>query len=552
VRGVTLADRLRIERRLPTAEAQRMLAELAGALDCAHRSGVIHRDIKPANILIDADTGRAILADFGIAKVQGGDESLTATGMIVGTPSFMSPEQAIGAREVDARSDIYSLGAVGYAMLSGHEPFAAESDDLVMLRRLAAMPPHLRTVAPDVPADLSAIVMRCLAREPSQRWHNAQALHDALVLLDEDSGGALPLSVRELPAFGPYALLWGGLWLTLAASPFRSLADRALLVFIAVLVPAGLLMHVWNVAGGGASLAQLARVAFWPPDWWGMWWPRALRRPSDLWRRLPWRARVVRGAVSAFIVALPALILTRQWVEAVTGAGVGWFGAAEGTLVLGVVAVVVAVGAWARGRGLAWPETVRLLFGATASSAGWSSPALRRVLAPAHGGIRPPDRDEPADYRRAIDDVVAHLEGPAREPATRAAEAARRLVALLDRCDGELRTLSLGSGAGETDRITAQLAALESVAHADAETRELAELLRAQLGLVHRMRMRCEMVSSRRAHLLHLLHGLWTRLAALGGLAFAAEREELARLDAVRGEIEVELDALEEAVTTGT
>jgi tRNA A-37 threonylcarbamoyl transferase component Bud32 len=549
VRGVTLADRLRLERRLPPVEVQRMLAELADALDCAHRNGVVHRDIKPANILIDADSGRAVLADFGIAKMRDDGDSLTATGMIVGTPSFMSPEQAGGGRDVDARSDLYSLGAVGYAMLSGREPFASASDGLVLVRRLVAVPPDLRAVAPTVPADLAAVVMRCLARDPAQRWPSARALHDALALLDEDAAAVLPASVRELPAFGPYALLWAVLWLTLAASPFRSVGDRALLGFIAILVPAGLIMHVSNVSGGGLSLAQLARVAFWPPDWWGMWWPRALRRPSDLWRRLPWRARLVRIAVSAFIITLPALILTRQWVEAVTGAGVGWFGATERALVVGVVAVVIVVGAWARRRGLSWHETTRFLFGATMSSAGWSAPALRRLLAPAHGGVRPPEREVPSDYLRAIDEVVLQLDAPVRPRAAQTADSARRLVALLERCDVELRAIALGSGVTETDRIAAQLATLDRAEHLDDETRELAALLRAQLAIVQRMRVRCEMLSTRRGRLLLLLHGLWTRLAALGGLDPHEAQAELARLDEARAEIEAELDVLDEAVS---
>jgi len=364
-----------------------------------------------------------------------------------------------------------------------------------------------------------------------------------LSLLDDEASGALPASARELPAFGPYALLWAGLWLTLAASPYRSIGDRALLAFVSLLVPAGLVMHVSHVAGGGLSLGQLARVAFWPPDWWGMWWPRALRRPSDLWRRLPRRARLVRWSVSAFIIALPALILTRQWVEAATGAGVGWFGATETALVGGVVAVVLVVGAWARHRGLSWPETTRLLFGATASSAGWNTPSLRRLLAPVHGSVRPPERDEPADYMRAIDEVVAHLEGASRESAQRAAAAARRLIVLLVQCDSELRTLSLGSGMTETDRIVAQLGALESAGHADDETRRLAELLRAQLEIVRRMRVRGETLSARRAQLLLLLSGMWSRVEAFaaGSLTPAAERAAMARLDTVREEIEAEL-----------
>jgi serine/threonine-protein kinase len=544
VRGVTLAERLRIERRLPSGEVQRLLIELADALDCAHRSGVIHRDIKPANILIDDESGRAVLADFGIAKVQGGGDSLTATGMIVGTPSFMSPEQATGAPEVDARSDLYALGAVGYAMLTGREPFAGGSDHAALARRVSGDVPDVRQLAPDVPTDLAAVLMRCLARRPSQRWPSARALHDALMVLDDETGSALAAPIRELPSFGPYAVLWAGLWLTLAASPFRSAADRALLVFIALLVPVGLVMHVWNVAGGGTPLSQLARVAFWPPDWWGMWWPRSLRRPTDLWRRLPWRARLVRGAVSAFIIALPALILTRQWVEAVTGAGVGWFGATEAVLVGGVVGVVLVVALWARQRELAWSDTTRLLFGATASSAGWSSPALRRLLAPARGGVRPPERDMPDDYRRAIDEVVAQLEGAIRAPAHRAAESAGRLVAELGRCDGELRSLSLGSSVAESDRIVAQLAALEGAGHASAETRALVELLTAQLGIVQRMRVRCEMLSARRGRVLHLLHGLWIRLTALGDASPGGQTDELARVEAVREEIESELAAL--------
>ncbi len=552
VRGVTLAERLRLERRIPPAEAQRMLAELADALDCAHRGGVIHRDIKPANILLDADTGRAMLADFGIAKLQGAGDSLTASGMIVGTPSFMSPEQGMGASDVDARSDLYSLGVVGYTMLAGREPFTGASEAELMARRLIDAPPPLRAVAADVPGELASVVMRCLAREPSARWPSARALRDALALLDEDSSTSLPPTVRELPAFGPYALLWAGLWLALAASPFRSLADRALLIFVAALVPAGLLMHVWNLGSAGATFGQLARVAFWPPEWWGMWWPRGLRRPTDIWRRLPWRARLVRAAVSAFIVALPALILTRQWVEAATGAGVGWIGGVETALVAGVVLVVLVVlvvGSWARHRGLAWGDTTRMLFGATATAAGWSTPAFRRLLAPTQGVVHPPARDEPADYRRAILEVAGTLTGTAREPAERAAASAQRLVTLLDRCDSELRALSLGSGVEETDRIAAQLAALEESPHTDEETRALADLLRAQLAVVHRMRVRCEMLSARRARLLQLLHGMWTLLASLGSLTHTDEVDALERLDSVRGEIEDELADLREAVT---
>jgi hypothetical protein len=161
--------------------------------------------------------------------------------------------------------------------------------------------------------------------------------------------------------------------------------------------------------------------------------------------------------------------------------------------------------------------------------------------------VRAPERDVPSDYLRAIDEVVSHLDATRRARAVPAADGARRVVALLERCDRELGALALGSGAPETDRIAAQLATLESTGHEDAETRELAALLRAQLAIVQRMRVRCEMLSARRSRLLLLLHGLWTRVSAVGALAPEAAGAELARLDAVREEIEAELGLLDAA-----
>ena len=158
--------------------------------------------------------------------------------------------------------------------------------------------------------------------------------------------------------------------------------------------------------------------------------------------------------------------------------------------------------------------------------------------------MHPPARDEPADYRRAIDDVVAALEGPARARAMRVVDTVRRLVAMLNRCDEELRALAVGGSAAETDRLAAQLGALEGAPHGDDETRELAELLRAQLAVVQRMRVRCEMLSARRTRLLQLLHGVWNLMAALGGLAPGEVDEQLGQVEAVRAEMEEELEAL--------
>jgi serine/threonine protein kinase len=133
VEGESLRDRISRERQLPIADAVRITREVALALDYAHRHGIVHRDIKPENILLI--DGQAIVADFGIARALGGsNESLTSTGMIIGTPGYMSPEQAAGDRAIDARTDIYSLGSVLYEMLAGEPPFTAATAQAVIAR----------------------------------------------------------------------------------------------------------------------------------------------------------------------------------------------------------------------------------------------------------------------------------------------------------------------------------------------------------------------------------------------------------------------------------
>jgi serine/threonine-protein kinase len=123
VLGQSVASHLATDRQWPADRTERVLREVADALAYAHSRGVIHRDVKPDNILIERDTGRALVSDFGIARASEGESRLTLTGVAVGTPAYMSPEQALGERELDGRSDLYSLGVVGYQMLTGEQPF---------------------------------------------------------------------------------------------------------------------------------------------------------------------------------------------------------------------------------------------------------------------------------------------------------------------------------------------------------------------------------------------------------------------------------------------
>jgi len=182
VAGETLRRRLNRERQLPLDDALRATREVAEALDYAHRQGVVHRDIKPENVLL-AD-GQAVVADFGIAHAiaaAADGEKLTATGLAVGTPAYMSPEQASGETQLDGRSDVYSLGCVLYEMLAGEPPFTGPSAQAVIAKRLSEPVPHLGTLR-DVPEAVEVAVTKALARAPADRFANATKFAQALTV----------------------------------------------------------------------------------------------------------------------------------------------------------------------------------------------------------------------------------------------------------------------------------------------------------------------------------------------------------------------------------
>ena len=245
VDGETLAERVRERGPLPPSEAARLLREVAWALAHAHAHGVVHRDVKPDNILLERGSGRALVADFGIAAAEEG-----AAGEITGTPEFMSPEQALG-KTVDARSDIYSFGATAYFAISGRLPFTGRTPTEVLAKQVNVAPPPLTAAAGGLPRRLAQAVERCLAKRPEHRPQSAEILGEQLGAALEQRR-ELPVALRAFVKHSsrldgpgvlvyPWALFFGALGVgQLAQSPTAFLATLAGGITV---VPLGVLMH---------------------------------------------------------------------------------------------------------------------------------------------------------------------------------------------------------------------------------------------------------------------------------------------------------------------
>ena len=197
VEGKSLAERLR-NGPIEAKEAARLVRDLAAAIAYAHEHGIVHRDLKPANVLIDAQ-GQPKLTDFGLAKQTHGASEMTGTGQILGTPSYMSPEQAQGdAATVGPAADVYGLGALLFALLTGRPPFQGASPVETIQHVIAAEPPRPRSLNPSVPRDLETICLKCLEKSPAKRYASAMVLKEDLDrFLDDRPILARPVGIIE-------------------------------------------------------------------------------------------------------------------------------------------------------------------------------------------------------------------------------------------------------------------------------------------------------------------------------------------------------------------
>lgn len=225
VEGETLGERLRGKGPLPAAEASRIMREVAWALAYAHGRGIVHRDVKPDNILLEAGTGRALVTDFGIAHGGGHSGPDTDPGIIMGTAHFMSPEQAANG-PLDGRSDLYSLGVVGYLAVSGRLPFEAPNVPALLVRQATEAPPAIVRAAPGLPPALAAVIDRCLERDPSKRFGDGEAMAAALAPAS-DVRPALPPTLRAwLAARNPLLVPYLGWTAGLGFLTFMNIAVR--------------------------------------------------------------------------------------------------------------------------------------------------------------------------------------------------------------------------------------------------------------------------------------------------------------------------------------
>jgi predicted Ser/Thr protein kinase len=394
VDGESLAERLAREGRLAEPESRRILASVADALHYAHEQGVLHRDVKPQNILIEKGSGRPMLTDFGISKITAEGTALTSTGVVVGTPDYMSPEQASGSPDLGPRSDLYSLGVVGYAMLSGTLPFQGRTPGEVLVKRLTSQAPPPPIPAGDVSPVLVEAVMKCLSKDPERRWPDTGAFGRAVAALDDEESGPLeglgPLST--LLAFAGIVLHIGwriaekpGVGFELLGKIVPAIAGMGVLALLGAIV-----WGVWR----GYSPSAVLNQAFREPVVWHTWYPRGLRRKSNVWDRLPHEVRRLRLALGLMIAAGVLVLGPMVVYMAARPEPPDWFRGsrlvkrvvgATGTALVGSMAVWLIM-AWRipdrlRRKGLTESEARRFAYEAPLSRASfWSRPSVEAFL----------------------------------------------------------------------------------------------------------------------------------------------------------------------------
>ena len=550
VRGESLATRLEREQVMDVDTVRTLLSQVADALEHAHRQGIVHRDIKPDNILLDDSTGRAMLTDFGIARADtmSSGTNLTQVGSVMGTPHFMSPEQATAEPTIDGRSDLYSVGVVGYQMLSGQLPFNGSSFRELLMQHVSATPKPLSVIAPQVPPDVSDAVMRCLEKDVSRRFPDGRSLRTALGGESHDDE-SLGYELAELKHLVSYAVLTTIVSVTIAVSsavretPFFGRSSLLWLLIPTVFLSYG--TRVREARQRGFEWKTIWRVMTLPPRWWPFWWPRSWRRSGDVYDRLPTSIKSARFAYLLMYVLLlieaplmtwatdtPRFALrdlvppTHAWYA------VRWLAGMQilTVLVLLIAFLIVLLGVmtgmqWLSSRagkphGLTRLDSRRLAYKAT-DAPFWRDPRIQKVL---RGNRTEQKPTTPQEFVSQILASTGRLTPVSGSVSAESPTAARRLQEAIVAIDREIAMLEKAAPREQLDRLEAELVLMES----DGGDPESIELLQGQRTALLRSRERMQVLHGRRDAALGELETLWAEVRKLAGSSDPSQLRELA------------------------
>jgi serine/threonine protein kinase len=550
VRGESLATRLEREQVMDVDTARTLLSQVADALEHAHRQGIVHRDIKPDNILLDDSTGRAMLTDFGIARADtmSSGTNLTQVGSVMGTPHFMSPEQATAEPTIDGRSDLYSVGVVGYQMLSGQLPFNGSSFRELLMQHVSATPKPLSVIAPQVPADVSDAVMRCLEKDPARRFADGRSLRTALGGESHDDE-SLGYELAELKHLVSYAVLTTIVSVTIAVSsavretPFFGKSSLIWLLIPTIFLSYG--TRVREARQRGFERKTIWRVMTQPPRWWPFWWPRSWRRSGDVYDRLP---AVVKSARFAYMLLYTMLLIEAPLMTWATDAprfalrdlvppthawyAVRWLAGMQilTVLVLLIAFLIVLLGVmtgmqWLSSRagkphGLTRLDSRRLAYKAT-DAPFWRDPRIQKVLRGNRSEQKP---TTPQEFVSQILASTGRLTPVSGSVGAESPTAARRLQDAIVATDREIAMLEKAAPREQLDRLEAELVLMES----DGGDPESIELLQGQRTALLRSRERMQVLHARRDAALGELETLWAEVRKLAGSSDPAQLRELA------------------------
>lgn len=526
IEGESLGSLLARAGRLQPIAARRIMDDIADALGYAHSQGVVHRDVKPDNILVEASTGRAFLADFGVARETAGGDTLTQTGMVVGTPHYMSPEQA-GGGTVDARSDLYSLGIIGYQMLSGQLPFAGSTVREVLTQRMTHEAVSIGTLMPETAEDLAVAVTKALRREPAERWKDAAALRASLQL-DAERMPTLPDELEHLPSLGSKMVaihlglgiaagvlyIWDGdpEWLSLAAT------------MPAISFPVVLGHHVIAGRKQGYAWRRIVKLFFCAPERWGSWWPKALRRPGNVWERLPRDVRGFRVGITASAALFSGSVVpgfALLVLLGITGQTFRMETLANALLPWGLVPLALAMGVsftaigwtlvWKKRFGISAAQANKLLTEPVVS-AFWKRPDIAPLLRDPTP-ILPTAPHTPAELAQAIGDTVAQLPPQLREAVGDAGRLAREAARYASQIHRELAELAQELDPVERQKLEQRLVGLTS--SPDGGRTQLRELVGVQIRMLDDLEKRRLVLAEAYERIERGLRQIWHQLSGL-------------------------------------